>query len=245
MTGANLATAIRRKTKTTSTTLTDAEMLPIVNTIKDRIATMITKKSENYFIIPTLFDLVASGTSREYAWPDDVLNNIISLELAFTSALSYVPANPFNFNYFLKNYGALTEGNITANFSNENPFYFMQRRAITVLSGTVIAVTNGGRLRYRAYPADLANVTGTTDLALDPTTTTFGVPKQFHELWADGVSAEWKQGRPKPIPLSRRELLWDEEMKARLGELQNDDTRAEIFGSLPQTTQEGSNGQNL
>ena len=219
MTGLALAADIRYGTKTTSVTLTDVNLLPLVNNAKDEIATLITEKIDNYFIIPGTFNLVAS--QREYALPEDLLNNIVSVELAFAvaSPLAYIPAFSTSYQQFLREFGALTEANIIVGYDNSHPAYFLQRRSIWVLSGTIIAVTNGGRLRYRAFPADLANLTGASDLSVDPTTTSFGIPKIFHQLWSERVQIYWKVRRPKPMPLTQYELGWEQRMRLRLSEL--------------------------
>ena len=240
MKGTELATEIRRKTGTTSTSLTDAVLLPIVNFCKDELANLIAQKNESYFVIPTNFNLVASSiTAREYPWPDDVLNHIVSVELAFDSTqspLKYVEARPYPGGYqrLIRQINGMTEGKITNNFTNEDPFYVLVRRGIYILSGTISAVTDGGRLRYRAYPADLANLTGSSGLDLDPSTTTFGMPKQFHELWARLVSIHWKNGRVKPIPLSPSELNYKNDLKEALDAIATTDWGEEIIGSIPQ-----------
>lgn len=240
MTGTELATEIRRKTGTTATSFTNAVLLPIVNFCKDEISNLIAQKNESYFIVPANFNLVTSTVSaREYPWPDDVLNHIVSLELAFDSTqspLKYVEARPYPGGYqrLIRQINGLTEGKVTNNFTNEDPFYVLTRRGIYILSGTISAVTDGGRLRYRAFPADLANLTGSTDLGIDPSTITFGMPKQFHELWARLVSICWKSDRVKPIPLSARELNYENDLKEALDAIATTDWGEEIIGSIPE-----------
>ena len=207
MTGSELATTIRKYTGTNSTTYTDAVMLLDVNNVKNELGVVLEKRNSQYFVVPTLFDLVASSiTAREYPLPDDVLSKIVSVQLAFAAAtpLAYLTATPYvgGFQQLIRDIQGFTEANITGYFSITAPRYYLTRRGIYILSGAITAVTNGGKLFYKAFPADLANLTGSTGLHIDPTTTTFGVPLQLHELWARRVGIPWKSQRPKPIPLS-------------------------------------------
>ncbi len=251
MTGSQLATDIRRRTGTSSATLPDATLLPIVNFVKDEICSRITEKDENYFVIPALNNLVVSSDTnwtREYALPDDMLNNLVSVEidpLGTSTPLNYVQCRRIAFAQALKISQGLTEHNITNIWDNNQPYYFIQRRSIYILSASIAAVTNGLKIRYRAYPTDLANLTGITGLEVDPTTTSFGVPRQFHRLWAMKISIEWKQGRPKPIPLSEDEKDWEKEMELRLGEIKKNDLKEELISLFPQGSREGEWGYDL
>ena len=216
-----LASRIRFLTKTTATTFTDADMLLFVNSVKDELSSLIATRDikGNYFVIPSLDSLVAN--QREYALPDDVLNHIYSIEASFETAtpLAYKLCLPDDY----RRHGlGRTELNITGNYSNEYPRYEIQRRSIYLLSGTIISVTDGLRIRYRAFPADLASdMVGTTDLSIDPSTTTFGFPKTFHEIWARRVSIEWKGSRPKPLPLSALEQNYAIDLEAQLSAIEN------------------------
>ncbi len=240
MTKTQFTTEIRRKTGTTSTTLTDAVLLPIVNFSKDEIASRIVERDAkaNYFVVPATQDLVASSiTAREYAWPEDVLNHIVTVECAFDSASPtvYVEARPYpgGITELAKNINGITEAKITANFTNEEPFYFIYRRSIFILSGTISAVTNGLKVRYRTFPADLADLSGSVDLGIDPSTTTFGIPKQFHELWARLVSIYWKTDRPNPLPLSPKEQAYESDLEKLLSGIFDNDLSDELLGSIP------------
>src|SRR3990167_11275104 len=179
MTGTALATNIRNKTSTNSTTFTNATMLTYVNLFKDEIASQIVERNNGMFLVPSTFNLVAN--QREYALADDTLNRLHKFEVKFASTDSRFPSR------YIKDYqGSETESEIVKNYSN-SPGGFVhtiRRRAIFILSGTIIAVTAGGRIWYHVFPADLANLTGSTDLGVDPSTTTFGIPRQFHELLA-------------------------------------------------------------
>ena len=238
MTGTQLAATIRRYTKTNSTTLADADLLVDVNNVKDDLANLIVQKNENLFMMTSTDALVASSvTAREYALPDDVLNHILTVEGAFdtTQATVFTPILPYSggLQRLIRELDGITEAKITNYFSNQKPRYFKTRRGIYILSGTISALSAGLKIRYTAFSADLANLTGTTGLEVDPTTTTFGMLRQLHELWARRVSIIWKSSRPKPIPLSALELIYEKDLEKALNGIAMDDYGEEVFGSLP------------
>lgn len=230
MTGTQLATLIRLKTTTNSTTFSNADMLVYVNIFKDEIASKIVERNNGMFLVPSTFSLVASSTSREYAFPDDMLNRLHKFEVKFVSTDSRFPST------YIKDYsGSETESEIVKNYGNSiGEFaHTIRRRALFILSGTIIAVTNGGRIWYHAFPADLANMTGSTDLGVDPSTTTFGIPRQFHELLARRVSIEYKSNKPKPLPLNALERNYDIDLQLALDAVSHIDNSAEYIGLLP------------
>lgn len=240
MTILKLFNKIRTYTKQSSTSLTDADILLLVNPLKDEIAEQIATNDikGNYFILPSLDDLIAD--QREYAWPDDVLDHIYSVEFAFNqnSPIEYTLATPDDFRKFGV---GRTEVNINSRYSNANPQYEIQRRAIYLLSGKIDSTTlgaatvaNGIRLRYRAYPADFTGGTDDTlDISLDPSTTTFGFPRPFHELLARRASIEWKGTHPGAVPLSPIEQKYDIDLAKALAAVENNDFSGEVIGQIP------------
>lgn len=236
MTGAELNTLINFKTTSNDTTFPVSEKLPLVQIFKNEIASKIVEKDAGYFLIPVDFDLVAG--QREYAWAADQLNRMKKLEIKFDATSARQPST------YLKDYsGSETESEITANFSNQKGCFahLVRRRAFCILSGTIISVTGGGRLLYYALPVDI-DLTSLTDLALDPSTTTFGFPTPFHELLARRISIEWKGSRPKPIPLNRHELNYENDLKAALDALSTVDEQGEIIANSLPCEETGHNG---
>jgi hypothetical protein len=237
MNAVQLASLIRAKTRTTSATFSDADMLVYVNTFKDEIAGRIQQERQDIWNMPATFDLEAD--KREYAFPDDVLNSIVSLELKFTASGDYVRARalqaPADF--------ALSEAQIAAYHSNLAPWYFVRRRAVYVLSGAITAVTAGGRLVYNAFPASLADLTGTTDLSIDPSTTTHGFPREFHELLARRVSIEYKD--INGMQLSTKELAYDQDLERKLDEFSTADLSQVFTASVPDGASMGDEGFDL
>ena len=240
MTGTQLAALIRLKTSTNSTTFSNADMLVYVNLMKDDIASQIVERNNGMFLVPSTFNLVAD--QREYAFPDDMLNRLHKLEIKFAASDSRFPST------YIKDYnGSETESEIVKYFTNSiGEFaHTIRRRAVLVLSGTIIAVTGGGRFWYHVFPADLANMTGSTDLGVDPSTTTFGIPRQFHELLARRVSIEYKSNRPKPLPLNALELNYNNDLKLALDAIAHIDNSGEIVGNLPSSSDMWNDGHDL
>lgn len=239
MTGAQLAALVHLNTKTNATTFTLADMLVYTNLYIKELAAMVVEKDQGYFQVPTTFDLVASSTSREYGFPDDMLNRMHKLEIKFATADPRYPARN------LKDYaGSETESEIVKEFSNAKDgfFYVIRRRAILVLSGTITAVTSGGRLWYTEFPADLANLAGSTDLSIDPSSTTFGFPRQLHELLARRIQIAYKGAKPKPIPLSPLEKNYEADLAVQLNAMSHIDNSAEIIGENMPSADLGNDG---
>ena len=239
MTTTELAAYVRYKTKTNSTTFSDADMLVLANLFKDEIAGKIQKLRPENFNVPALDDLVAD--QREYSFPSDVLNNIATLELKFSSSGDYVLANPLQ----RKDFGqALQESIIIGNYDNEKPFYFIRRRALYILSGAIIAVTNCIRLVYNSFPANLTSMAGSTDMSVDPSTTTHGFPREFHELLGRRVSIGYKNRNN--VKLDRDELKYDVDLEDMLENFSQVNLDEQVIGNMPTAAQRGDDdGYNL
>lgn len=228
MTAAELNTLINYKARTNDTTFTVGDKLVLVNIFKDEISSLIVERNNGMFLIPSTFDLV--GDQREYSLGDDLLNRIHKLEIKFASGDSREPS------WWIKDYsGSETESEIVKNFSNAKGGFAhtIRRRSLIILSGTIVAVTDGGRLWTHIFPADLSNMTDANDLEIDPTTTTFGFPRQFQELLARRVVIERKGSQPKPIPLNFTEKRYDKDLKIQLDAISHVDNSGEIIAEIP------------
>lgn len=238
MTATALASLIRLKTKTTSSTFTDADMLVYVNAAIDELAGRIQQERPEIWNVPATFNLEAD--KREYAFPEDVINNIASLELKFSSTGSFVRARALK--QAPDDY-ALSEANIASYHTNLTPWYFVRRKAVYVLSGTITDVTGGGRLVYNAFPVSLASMSGSEDLSLDPTTTTHGFPREFHELLARRVSIEYKANNPG-MELGPTELTYYDDLERTLSEFSTANLDVEETAEMPSGASMGDNGFN-
>ena len=212
MTPLELANYVRIATHTNSTTFTDADMLVYANLFRDELATKVIETDNGMYQVPYTFNLVAN--QREYPIGDDVLNRIHKVEIKFVSTDDRMPAT------YIKDWrGSEAEDQIIANFTNsEGGFaYTIRRRAILILSGTIISVTGGVRMISLVYPAKLANLTDNTlGMEIDPSTTTFGFPRQLHELLGRRIAIAWKGSQPKSIPLSPMEQKYEADLALQL-----------------------------
>lgn len=246
MTSLKLANRLRAYVKQNSTSLTDAACLLLLNAVKDDLSDQIAQRDigGNYFVVPTLLNLTAA--QREYALPDDVLDHIISVEVAFTntldsfSGIQYILAHGDDFSKWGV---SRTEANIQAHYQNGVGYvgYEIQRRAIYLLSGAIDAttlgsstITSGIRIKYRLYPADLTALTDdTTDLSIDPSTTSLGFPKSFHELWARKAAIDWKAEHPGAVPATTLDANYANDLEIKLQGIDNPDLSDETIGTLP------------
>lgn len=234
MTPVQFAAYIRYKTKTNATTLTDANILLMANIIKDDIAKEITKTNEDYFVITLLRNLVAG--QRTYSFPTDVLNAIKYLE-AQLDGVKWKWLNEFDLNSFKK---PTNETSILAEFAGKEPQFDISGSQLTLYTDSaIIDVTDGLKLRSIIYPADLTSLAGTNDMAVAPSNISFGMPRQFHMVWATKVIVEYKTSKEKPIPLTERELNVDKDLLLALNALRGGNLDRTIVATVPNA---GNNG---
>lgn len=238
MTPAELATYVRLRTRTNSTTLADAEILSLLNNRIDEVAGRIADVDEDYFLIPQTRDL--QEDVREYAFPGDILNRIKRAEAKFNGT-DWIKLLGFD----LANYdGATDETSIVARFSNDygHAYYDIFRKSLYIYSGSIEDVTGGLKLWAFSYPAHVTDLSSTTDMSQDPTTTTLGIPVSVHPLLADGVVIDWKQSREKPIPLNDREQLWEFRLQKALDTLKHVGMDTKVSATLPPSSTRGNDG---
>lgn len=229
MTPAQLATRIRFYTKTNSTTLTDATLLPLVNDARRDLSEQAMERAPEKFLVPATENLVAN--QREYAFDSNILERLHKVECKFSANDARIPLIP------LKDYRlSETEAEIVKRFANTegSASYIVRRNAILILSGTITAVTAGLRTWFAQYPPDIANdLTDTTDMSVAASTTSAPFPRPLHDLCALWVSIAYKSNRPKPIPLSKRELQYDQILEQKLAVMSRGDAGLEIIGESP------------
>lgn len=197
MTPEKFATYIRGKTNTNSTTFTDAQIMALANPIKDEIALDIVDIDEDLLLIPKTADLAVN--QREYPLPTDMVGGFRSV-YAKLDGTNFIKLKEKRF----QDIGhPLEESEITLRYANlEGEAYFMKyRRSIFILSGTISTTVGGLKIYPQEFPSDLSDLSLTTDMSIDPSTTANGIPRELHRVWADMVSAMWKQSRPVPLPL--------------------------------------------
>lgn len=207
MTGLDFATIVREKTRTTSTTLTDAYLLSLMNSYKDSLVQLvISEVKSDYFAAKYTRDLVED--LREYALPrsdtvGDKVQDLISVEAKLgDNWLRLKKGNMF------EKWITQDETSIRDRFDNMQgrAFYAVVRDSIFILSGKIEETTGGLVIWTESYPANWTTdiLTSVNDLST-PTTTSRGFPKELHMLLVDLVVIDIKSTAEKPIPLTENE----------------------------------------
>lgn len=231
MTPAKMAEYIRYKTRTNSTTLTNADLIILANAVKDKLVWRALEADEDLFLVPTYLNLVAD--QREYPLHSDLLSRIKRVE-AKLDGTNFIKL--YEFDLPQHTYPISTEADIVAHFGNtEGDAYFdIMRGSIWIYSGTITAVTSGLKIWLNTIVADITSMVSTTDMSVDPTTTTHGIPRALHKPLADGIVIEWKQSKEKPIALSDTELRWDLEVDRAVSSLKRANYDRNVIGLLPE-----------
>jgi len=245
MTPAKFTSWVRWKTRTNSTTFTDAQLLLGMEVRQYEIAKAILKADEDILLIPQTCDLVED--QREYPQPLDIISRIKRVE-AKLNGTNWIPLSEIDITQI--GYPIATETNITDVFnnsqvSNGNPTgarFDLLRKAIMIYSGSITDVTAGLRIYVNTYPSVITDLTGTTDMSEDPSDTTHGIPKALHEIWSRGVIIDYKEGKEKPIPLSEKELSYKFDLEKAIEILKHGNLDREVFGTLPPASDRGNDG---
>lgn len=237
MTGQNFASLIRYYTQTNSTTFPDSDIVLLANTVKDNdFAPKITEANEDLFGVLSTRDLVASDasdiTKREYSLPEDIVK--MKYVEAQLDGSNWIPLTELDLNVYKR---STDEATIIQNFANEQQkaFYDLFRGSLWIYSGTLTAVTGGLRLWYISFPADItaATLALTTDISIDPTSTSSSIPRMFHELWARKVSIMYKQSRQKPIALNEHELAFDMDFQRTIESVEQFNLDRAVVSPMP------------
>lgn len=221
---------LRYLTKTNTTTFTDAEIVRFSNVFLDNFAAAIEERNQSYFDMQMVRDLVAD--QRFYNLPDEWMNRIIRVSLNLDGT-DLVKATPIGFGEYN---GTLEESEIRFKFANELPMYTILRKSIVLLTGTaIIDMPNGIELWSKIYPAQwtTAVLPLNEEMSVDPTNTSIGMPRQFHELLCRRVAIEYKQTRDRPIPLNEREQMFKQDFKDALDAITEDNLDEHRVAQLP------------
>jgi len=213
-----------------SENLSDATLVLLANVAKDDIAKEIAKANEDFF--GAVFTKNLEVDRREYAMPDDILNNIKTVEAKLDGS-NISRLIPFDLNSFKRPTG---EMDIRNDFAGKAPAYDIYRRAIQLYTGdAIIAVTGGLTLRAIIYPADIttSKLASTDDMSVDPSEYTFGFPRQFHELLARRVSIMYKSGQERPKALTDKELLFEADLAKAIAAISNPNLDASVEATAP------------
>lgn len=243
MTGAEFAAYIRYRTRTNSTTLTDAEIILLGNVHLAELSKALMGADEDTLIMPMTTNLQAD--LREYPFPTSILSRIKYVE-AKLDGTTFIHLNEFDLNQYQK---TTDETTILSLFSNEEgrAAYDIERKALIIYSGAITDVISGLKLWCNVYPAplDVSRIADlTTGLEVDPTTTSHGFPKELHKLWATSVIIDYKQSREKPIPLNEQELRYDVDLQEAIVALRHGNLDRVVIAQIPPASDRGNNGLN-
>lgn len=236
MTPAELATHVRFMTRTNSTTFTDAEILALMKIRQDELSKDIIDVDEDILLIPQYTNLVAN--QREYPLPADMLSSIKRVE-AKLDGTNFITLKELDIVSLTDS--TLSESLITQNFSNEEggAFFDLKRKSLYLYSGTITSVTDGLEVWVNTWPTAITDLSSTADMSQDPSTTTHGIPRELHEIWARGIIIDWKGSREKPIPLTEKELSYKLDKIIAINSLKPQNRDRQVIGKLPVDTSYG------
>jgi len=239
MTPKLLAAYVRLKTRTNATTLTDADLITIANKVKDDLVWKGLDADEDLFLVPTYLNLVAD--QREYPLHSDLLSRIKRVEAKLDDT-NWVKLYEFDLPQWQDPIS--TEADIVAHFGNgeREAFFDMMRSSIWIYSGTITAVTAGLRIWLNTIVSDITSMVATVDMSVDPSTTTHGIPRAMHEVWARGIIIDYKESREKPIPLSEKETNYDKDLEKAIETLKHGNMDREVIGRIPPASTRGNDG---
>jgi len=245
MTPQEFAFHVRDQTRTNSTTFPDALILRYMKIRQDEIAQDILKADEDILLIPQYTSLKAD--QRSYPLPADILSRIKRVEANF-SGEKWIPLTEIDITQI--NVPVATEDDITTAFNNyqlskNNPGgarFDILRKSIYIYSGTITDVEDGLKVWCNTWPTPIGDLSSTADMSQDPSTTTHGIPRSLHEIWARGVIIFYKESRERPIPLTERELKYEIDKQKAIETLKHGNLDREVIGQLPPASDRGDEG---
>lgn len=239
MTPAQLATDVRFRTQTDSTTFTDAAIMAKANNYIAEFSREAVKADEDVLGMIATVDLVATDTSREYSMPTGFMKmSRIEAKLDGSNWVRLEELNPVT-------YARTTdETTILENFTNleGGAFFDLFRGSIWLYTGEVAAtVTDGMKMWYHIYVSPLTDMTSTTDMSVAPSTTTAGLPREFHELLSRYISRDFKSSGDRGLQLAEdeREVLLRQDRMEAVYNLTGMNTNRSTLGLVPEDPSDG------
>ena len=236
----NFASLVRQMTGTNITSFPTNENTLLANEEKNALAENITRMIKDFFELTLNTDLV--DAQREYAFPQDVINNIKLVEAqidgetwrrlrefdlnSYKQGQSHVEKPYTNFNFSASFSGSTTdEETIQDLFSDTTPQFDIEGRSIVIYSESpIINVPDGLKLRSAIYPEDYtdADFSLTTDMSIRASNTSTALPRAAHLPLAMKVALRFKQG--KKLPLTEFETGVDLEIQNMKRSLKQDNS---------------------
>lgn len=248
MTPKKFAAYVRWKTRTNDATFTDADMLVSMEFQQEEIIKSILDADEDTFLVPQTDDLVASTiTAREYPQPSDILSRMkrVEAKLDGTTWVTLAEIDLTELSNPLSTEDLITStfNNSQVSKSNSNGARFdIIRKSLMIYSATITATTDGLKIWCNTWPAVVTDLALTTDMSVDPSTTTHGMPRVMHKSWAIAVIVDYKESREKPIPLSERESRNEYYLQKAVKSLRQGNLDRDVTGNLPPASEMGNNG---
>jgi hypothetical protein len=234
MTPVQFADYIRKRTKTNATTFPDADILLYANIIKDDLAKEVTKVNEDYFGMEFLRNLVAG--QRKYRFPLGILNQIKYTQ-AKIDGTNWKRLTEFDVTSYQR---PTDESSILSNWAGKDPSFDIFGEELAIYSDVAITnVTNGLKLWAIIYPKDLSSLSGVIDMSVPTDTTSFGLPRQLHWVWATKVIIEYKSSKEKPLPLTERELNVNADLQLALNALKAQNLDRTVIATVPDHSNNG------
>ena len=248
MTPAELAYLVRFRTRTNASTFPSADILALANFYKDEFSKKLAT-TDGVIEVPKVADLVYDDINhvpqREYPFPASKISKIRRIEVKFASDESWVRLIPFDLGSYDK---TTDEDTIVATFgcSQGTAYFDTLRQGFFIYSGAWTASVVGGlKIYVNEVPANFTDLTSTTDMSVDPTTTTLGFPRELHGSLLDAIVIAWKGSREKPIPLTESELKFQFDLNNNLNALRGQVQDEEVIGFTPSGSQLWNNGADL
>lgn len=218
MTPKEFATALRNRTKTDSTILTDTDIKLYLNTNLEKLAFRIGKHTQGeYFGAIATTDI--EDNKREYPLPNDYMGMIrVEANLLNESAGqdNWVKLKPLQ--SLLVYERTQREDEIINKFSNSfnHAFYDIYRKSLWLYTATVYEAIGGLKLWYFHKPADITDLTLEVDMSIDPNSTNTGIPTSFHKILLLMCSRDWKLSGDKLTQLAEDETDVSIEAETRM-----------------------------
>jgi hypothetical protein len=230
MTPVELATYVRLKTRTNSSTFTDSDLLVLANIVKNQVCDRALEVDEDIFLVPSYMNLVAD--QREYPLYSHMLSRIKRVE-AKLDGTNWLKLDEIDLG--TTDFPISSETLITSRFGNEEgrAKFDIMRNSLWLYTGTITSVEDGLRVWLNTRPVNIASLESNNDMSLDPSTTTHGIPSALHKVIATGIIIEWKESRSKPIPLTEREMKWEFDLEKGIQTLKKANYDRELVGEIP------------
>jgi len=235
MTGTTFANYIRYLTGTTSTTLTDAELLMLANVEQGNLAEEIAANvDEGYFVMEDVRNLEAD--TRRYTYPTDMLKSIKYMA-AKLDGTSWTYLREIDFGYAeSRNIPLMEETEIQNEFSESDSKYLNFGTEIMVLNGAAItAVVDGLKIAGEVYPEDLDadDLVGEVNMSIPSTSSAVRLPNAAYKPLAKMVSIAYKTSKDKPLPLTEDERLLPVDLGKLYSKLRGRNAVRVITGAIP------------